>query len=144
MGLHTALTEFLFKSLFPFIEVTKEIVRRGKFIITPFSGNKETILDRAAVFRSAFAHLAGWSVSTIGAYFAYLRHPFPGRSGADVAEWLAAERGVLCLPGSCFGPGQDDYLRVAFANVDTAALAELADRFAGALARRRTSVGVWR
>jgi aspartate/methionine/tyrosine aminotransferase len=106
--------------------------------------NREIILDRAAVFRSAFAHLDGWSVSSIGAYFAYLRHPFSGRPGADVAEWLAAERGVLCLPGSYFGPGQDDYLRVAFANVDTAALAELPDRFAGALAQRRASVGVRR
>jgi aspartate/methionine/tyrosine aminotransferase len=108
------------------------------------ASNKEIILDRAAVFRSAFADLAGWSVSSIGAYFAYLRHPFPGRSGADVAEWLAAERGVLCLPGSYFGPGQDDHLRVSFANVDTAVLAELPNRFGGAPAQRRASVGLRR
>jgi aspartate/methionine/tyrosine aminotransferase len=108
------------------------------------AGNREIILDRAAVFRSAFAHLDGWPVSSIGAYFAYLRHPFAGRSAADAAEWLAAERGVLCLAGSYFGPGQDDYLRVAFANVDTAALAELPGRFAGAPAPRRASVGVRR
>ena len=33
-----------------------------------------------------------------------------------MAERLATERGVLCLPGSYFGPGQDGHLRVAFAN----------------------------
>jgi aspartate/methionine/tyrosine aminotransferase len=29
---------------------------------------------------------------------------------------LAGEHDVLCLPGSMFGPGQDSYLRLAFAN----------------------------
>jgi aspartate/methionine/tyrosine aminotransferase len=35
---------------------------------------------------------------------------------------------VLCLPGSMFGPGQDSYLRFAFANVDAASMATLAER----------------
>ena len=49
-------------------------------------------------------------------------------SGSEVAEWLARERGVLALPGSYFGPGQERYLRVAFANVDAAALEDFAGR----------------
>jgi aspartate/methionine/tyrosine aminotransferase len=48
-----------------------------------------------------------------------------------VAERLAVERGVLALPGSYFGPAQDDHLRVAFANVDGSAIAAVAERLAG-------------
>ncbi len=90
--------------------------------------NKAIILDRAAAFRQVIAGLDGWSVDTIGAYFAYLRHPFPGRRGAEIASWLAAERGVLCLPGAYFGAGQEKHLRIAFANVDVAAIAGLPER----------------
>ena len=35
-----------------------------------------------------------------------------------VAKRLAQEHDVLCLPGSMFGPEQEDYLRFAFANVE--------------------------
>jgi aspartate/methionine/tyrosine aminotransferase len=45
-----------------------------------------------------------------------------------VAERLAVERGVLALPGSYFGPGQDDHLRLAFANADETAVAGLPAR----------------
>jgi aspartate/methionine/tyrosine aminotransferase len=90
--------------------------------------NRAIILERAEAFRQAIADRDGWSVDSIGAYFAYLRHPFPGKRAAEVASWLATERGVLCLPGSYFGSGQEDHLRVAFANVDVAAIASLPAR----------------
>ncbi len=35
---------------------------------------------------------------------------------------------MLCLPGSFFGPRQDEYLRLAFANVDSERFEELVDR----------------
>ena len=104
-------------------------------------GNRQIIADRAAAARSAFAALAGWSLLSIGAYFAYVRHPFPGRRGADVAEWLAGERGVLCLPGSYFGEGQEDFLRVAFANVDVGRIAELPLRLADTTEKRVAAGG---
>lgn len=104
-------------------------------------GNREIILDRAAAFRSALDRLDGWSIESIGAYFAYLRHPFPGRSAEKVAEWLAVERGVLCLPGSYFGGDQQAFLRVAFANVDAATIVRLRPRLAGAMPERRAAAG---
>ena len=70
-------------------------------------------------------------MDSAGAYFAYLRHPFAGRTAQEVAERLATERGVLCLPGSYFGPDQETHLRVAFANVGADVLAGLTERFAG-------------
>ena len=49
------------------------------------------------------------------------------------ARGWRAERGVLCLPGSYFGPAQEGFLRVAFANVE----ASIGDRRAVAGAARR-------
>jgi aspartate/methionine/tyrosine aminotransferase len=94
-------------------------------------GNRAAINARAAAFGDAIARLPGWRVDSIGAYFAYLRHPFAGETASTVAERLAVERGVLALPGSYFGPQQDEHLRVAFANVDTGAIAGVAERLAG-------------
>lgn len=101
--------------------------------------NAATMLDRARAFRSAMEVVDGWEIGSIGGYFAYLRHPDPGRPAADVAERLARVRGVLSLPGSYFGPGQDRYLRVAFANVDAATIAELPKRLADAEPGKRAA-----
>jgi aspartate/methionine/tyrosine aminotransferase len=101
--------------------------------------NAVTMLDRANAFRSAMDRLDGWEIGSIGGYFAYLRHPYPGRPAEDVAERLARERGVLTLPGSYFGPGQNQFLRVAFANVDASTIAELPKRLADAEPRRRVA-----
>lgn len=92
------------------------------------AANRVEINARGAVFRAALAEAPRWRIDSLGAYFAYLRHPFPGADGRAVAERLATERGVLALPGSFFGPGQEGHLRVAVANVDAAALAMLGRR----------------
>jgi aspartate/methionine/tyrosine aminotransferase len=93
--------------------------------------NRRDILARAAAFREVIAELPGWRIESIGAYFAYLRHPFEGLAAAEVAERLARERGVLALPGSWFGPDQERFLRVAFANVTAQLVSELKERFSG-------------
>ena len=90
--------------------------------------NRRRINDRAAAMRQAFARLPEWRLESLGAYFAYVRHPMPGTPSTRVAEALAVDRGALCLPGSAFGPGQDGHLRIAFANTDAAAIAQIAER----------------
>ncbi|MBL0402460.1 aminotransferase [Microvirga aerilata] len=94
-------------------------------------GNRTEINGRAQVFREALAPLPEWTIESAGAYFAYLRHPFPGVRAQQVAERLATERGVLCLPGSYFGPGQEGHLRVAVANVGADVLGGLTERLRG-------------
>lgn len=94
-------------------------------------GNRAEINRRIDVFRKAIDPLPEWRIESIGAFFAYLRHPFPNHAAQRVAERLAVERGVLCLPGSYFGPGQDNHVRVAFANVGADVLAGLTDRLRG-------------
>ncbi len=71
-----------------------------------------------------------------GAYFAYVKHPHRGRKATDVAKRLADKQNLLALPGSMFGPGQEDFLRVAFANVDATAMPEIAARLAADAADR--------
>ncbi len=79
-----------------------------------------------------------FEVVSSGGYFVYLRHPFTDRSSVDVGRSLAEHHGILCLAGSMFGPGQDRYLRLAFANVDLPAIDELVERLES-LRSRRTS-----
>ncbi|MFL5128310.1 MAG: aminotransferase [Microvirga sp.] len=93
--------------------------------------NRREMHRRAETFRRALGQSPEWQVDSIGAYFAYVRHPFPGETAEAVAEKLAVERGVLALPGSWFGPGQDTHLRMAFGNVDVAVIAGLAERLRG-------------
>lgn len=92
------------------------------------AANRRTINDRAAAVRLAFAGLAEWQLESVGAYFAYVRHPWPDVPAAQVAEALATRHGALCLPGSAFGAGQDGHLRIAFANTETAAIPLVAER----------------
>ena len=82
---------------------------------------------QSTLFRGVVEASPGWSIAAIGAYFAYVRHPFED-AGETVAERLAAEAGVLALPGSFFGPGQERHLRFAFANVAAARLTEVGPR----------------
>ena len=90
--------------------------------------NRALMNARGEAADRAFATLPGWTLGSRGAYFAYARHPFGDRPALDVARDLAERQGIVTLPGSAFGPGQDGYLRLAFANVEPDALTDMARR----------------
>lgn len=90
--------------------------------------NRTEIAGRAACLRATLAKTPGWDVAAVGAYFAFIHHPFAGTPSAAVAERLAREVGVVTVPGGYFGPGQDDYLRFAFANARAETIVLLEDR----------------
>jgi aspartate/methionine/tyrosine aminotransferase len=90
--------------------------------------NRQEIACRAAALRQVMTKLPAWKVDALGAYFAYVRHPFAGVPSEVVAEKLAREAGVVCLPGAYFGERQGDYLRFAFANADAPTILQLEDR----------------
>ncbi len=92
------------------------------------AGNRLEIARRAEALRTVIAALPGWEIGALGAYFAFIRHPFEGMSSAAVAERLAKEAGVVTLPGSYFGVGQERYLRLAFANADAVSIGRLVER----------------
>lgn len=90
--------------------------------------NRKIMQARAAACRAALN--ADW-IDAMGSYFAYLRLPEGAPEAMAAAEFLAAERGLMTLPGPFFGPGQDRHLRLAFANAEAERLAELPGRLAG-------------
>ena len=92
------------------------------------AGNRALMEARGSFFRGLVSQLPGWRLDAIGTYFAYLRLPEGAPDALRAAEILAAERGLMTLPGPFFGPGQDRHLRLAFANAAEAVLAELPGR----------------
>jgi aspartate/methionine/tyrosine aminotransferase len=93
--------------------------------------NRILMRDRVTALRAAFRdNSIGYELVSAGAYFAYLRHPFCGVPAREVARRLAESENMLCLPGSMFGDGQEDYLRFAFANVAAETMPEIASRLA--------------
>lgn len=98
------------------------------------AGKKALMAERLAAMRQAFTNPAlKYQLVSSGAYFAYVRHPFQGTPSKTVAKRLAQELDILCLPGSMFGPGQEDYLRFAFANVEKEKMAPLVERLLNSL-----------
>jgi len=98
--------------------------------------NRGLMRERLSALTLALARNdLGYRVISAGAYFAYLAHPFGQRAAMDVARRLADEQNVLALPGSMFGPGQEAYLRLAFANAEASVMPALAARLAADAAR---------
>ena len=93
------------------------------------AANRAEMAARADAVRRSFAAIPSWSIDSLGAYFAYVRHPFAGVSAWTVSELLAREHGVMLLPAPAFA-GSADHLRVSFANVDVAGIQRLAARLA--------------
>jgi len=84
---------------------------------------------RLDAFRTAFRREGlRYEVVSSGALFAYVKHPFTDETAKQVAIRLAGEHDILCLPGSMFGPGQDGYLRIAFAAAEAQDMETVVDR----------------
>ncbi|MBW4708011.1 aminotransferase [Roseobacter sp. YSTF-M11] len=101
------------------------------------AGERAEILARRAAITTGFPELAdrGWELLGLGAYFAYMAHPFD-ISSAELAPKLVRDQGILCLPGTMFCPEDDasgrSQLRIAFANLDARGIAALFERLTGA------------
>ncbi len=97
------------------------------------AGERDEILARGRAMREGIGALEGWELLGCGAYFAYLRHPYP-TSSAELAPRLVSEAGLLMLPGTMFRPADDPAgareMRLAFANLDAGGIAETLARLA--------------
>jgi aspartate/methionine/tyrosine aminotransferase len=70
----------------------------------------------------------GFEVISSGGFFVWVRHPFQRMTSWQVVEELLLEAGILVLPGGLFGDGQEDKLRISFANLSESEICELGDR----------------
>jgi aspartate/methionine/tyrosine aminotransferase len=92
-------------------------------------GKVAMMRGRLEALQKAFIRPAlNYKLVSSGALFAYVKHPFTDEPAKQVAMRLAGEHDVLCLPGSMFGPGQDQYLRIAFANAEASDMETLVER----------------
>ena len=92
---------------------------------------KQLMNLRAESFRRYFQenNRSRFRLSTLGPCFAYIRHSEVGKTAYEVAKKLALNENLLLLPGSMFGPDQDSFLRIAFANVEIERFPEMMTRF---------------
>ncbi|MGR3344893.1 MAG: aminotransferase [Paracoccaceae bacterium] len=92
---------------------------------------RREILNRRAAIQSGFGRLKDWRLLGLGAFFAYVAHPFDIPSDV-LAPRLVREAGVLLMPGTMFKPPGDASamreLRIAFANTDRGGIETLFSR----------------
>jgi len=99
------------------------------------AGERDEILARRAAIADGFHVLEarGWRLLGLGAYFAYMQHPFDLSSG-ELAPMMVHQAGILCLPGTMFWPENAPQgaaqMRFAFANLDSDGIAVLFARLA--------------
>ncbi len=79
--------------------------------------NTEGLKARADMLGLGLNRSNRWRLVSIGAYFAYVEHPFAGEKSTTVSKRLADEENLLTIPGDMFGAGQERFVRLAFANV---------------------------
>ena len=92
-------------------------------------GKRQAMAKRVEILKQACRrNELAYELVSAGAYFAYLRHPFSGEPATHVARRLVDQQNLLALPGSMFGPNQEDFLRLAFANVEDDAIPQVVDR----------------
>jgi aspartate/methionine/tyrosine aminotransferase len=90
--------------------------------------NTEGLKARADLLGSGLARSNRWRLVSIGAYFAYVEHPFAGERSTVVSKRLADEENLLTIPGDMFGAGQERFVRIAFANVSNDTIPAVLER----------------
>ena len=94
------------------------------------AANREMMARRHDMFRAEFMKPGNrFHLSSSGAFFAWVRHPFDGCSGREAAKRLVDRAGIICLPGEVFGAGLEGYLRLAFGNIREETIPEAVRRF---------------
>ena len=111
--------------------ITQQAIRYGVAHLDGWvAANREMMARRHDRFREEFTGPGNpFRLVTSGTFFAWVRHPFPGLTGREVARRLVLEAGLLCLPGEVFGPGLTDYLRLAFGNIREETIPDSVARF---------------
>jgi aspartate/methionine/tyrosine aminotransferase len=99
--------------------ITQHAIRFGLDRLDDWvAANCEMMTRRHDLFRAEFLKPGNrFYLAASGAFFAWVRHPWPELTGRQAARRLLDEAAILCLPGEVFGPGLEGYLRLAFGNI---------------------------
>ncbi len=84
----------------------------------------------------------GFELASSGAFFGWVRHPFPQLETAEVVRRLVVDHDVLVIPGTAFTPTDERWLRMSYANLTPEQFPILAERlveFADAVSGKGTA-----
>ena len=96
-------------------------------------GKALEVAEKLAAFRTAMASRpGGFELAAGGAYFGWIRHPFPGRPTTDVVRDLLLSYDMLMIPGTAFLPDDRHMIRASVANLPLDDIEEFAYRLAEA------------
>jgi aspartate/methionine/tyrosine aminotransferase len=84
---------------------------------------------RQSAFEMLLAQRPGhFALTSAGALFGWVRHPFVGQSATDVAQRLVTEQGIVSLPGTIFSTEGEAYLRMSFSGLTLTDFGEVGER----------------
>jgi len=94
-----------------------------------FIDNKcNKIGEKANLFSNSLPKSTGWEISSIGTFFAYVRHPFKDIKCDKLSKILASKCGLITIPGIYFGKKQERYLRLSIAGLSNEEIIEVKNR----------------
>ncbi len=73
--------------------------------------------DLGQALRESARALKAFSLTSCGAFFAYVRHPHSNLTCEEATLELYRNTGILGLPGTVFGGSQASFIRLAFCNL---------------------------
>jgi len=98
-------------------------------LTTWVADKRDMLARRSELFIKLFKENdLGFELVSSGAYFAYVRHPYKNKNAYEVAMELLNKENILSLPGTFFGPNQDRFLRLAYANITRKEITEVVNR----------------
>ena len=95
------------------------------------SEKRQFIQDNLQEFTKLFnANIKKFKLSSCGAFFAYVKHPYSSKTATQAAELVASKTSMMTLPGPIFGPKQECFLRLSFGSLsDKNQLNQVIERF---------------
>ena len=88
----------------------------------------KSIGKKAVLFSEKMSLAKSWEISSIGSFFAYVRHPYKSYNCSEIAKTLAINFGVVSIPGSYFGNNQELYLRMSIAGLSNIEIEDVPNR----------------
>jgi len=111
--------------------ITQHAIAYGcKHLDNWVADNAHMMQRRHDLFRDIFnSENNPFILEASGSFFAWVRHPWTSLTGRQAAKRLVDESNLICLPGEVFGPGLENYLRLAFGNIQEEEIADAVERF---------------
>ena len=75
------------------------------------------IETKANLFSKSLFASSKWEITSIGSFFAYVKHSYNNIKCDDIAKLLAKNCGLITIPGIYFGKKQEKFLRMSFAGL---------------------------